>query len=31
MKFKKYNTYNHIRFIEVYNLVGLTYRLVPDI
>ncbi|CAD8204665.1 unnamed protein product [Paramecium octaurelia] len=31
MKFKKYNTYNHIRFVEVYNLVGLTYGLVPDI
>ncbi|CAD8070806.1 unnamed protein product [Paramecium sonneborni] len=31
IKFKKYNTYKHIRFVEVYNLVALTYGLVPDI
>lgn len=31
IKFNKYNTYKHIKFVEVYNLVGLTYGLVPDV
>ncbi|CAD8093841.1 unnamed protein product [Paramecium primaurelia] len=31
IKLKKYNTYKHISFLEVFNLVGLTYGLVPDI
>ncbi|CAD8090615.1 unnamed protein product [Paramecium sonneborni] len=31
IKFKKHKTYKHIKFVEAYNLVALTYGLVPDI
>lgn len=30
IKFKKYGTYHHIKFVEAYNLLGLVYGLIPD-
>ncbi|CAD8100443.1 unnamed protein product [Paramecium primaurelia] len=31
IKYKIYKDYKHLKFVEVFNLLGLTYGLVPDI
>lgn len=31
IKYKIYKDYKHLKFVEAFNLLGLTYGLVPDV